>query len=151
MSDIPEFGVADAGAEHIMRAGGYALIFDATGELAVVSTPRGFMLPGGGQEAGESPGAAAVRETYEECGLRITLGARIGVADELIFAADEGVHYRKRCTFFLAEVAGSGATCEDDHELIWFRPERAALELRHESQRWAVNAATALLSSAECS
>jgi 8-oxo-dGTP pyrophosphatase MutT (NUDIX family) len=94
--------------------------------------------PGGGQEAGESPEQAAVRETLEECGLRIVLGERVGVADELVFAAEENTHFRKRCTFFLAEVVEKVSAGEADHELLWLAPERAAAELRHESQRWAV-------------
>jgi 8-oxo-dGTP pyrophosphatase MutT (NUDIX family) len=65
--------------------------------------PRG-RLPGGGQEDGESPEEAAVREVEEECGLRTALGGYIGIADELVFAAEDRRHYCKRPTFFLAEV-----------------------------------------------
>ena len=137
-SHIPEFGLAASGAEYILRPGGYAVIFRASGEVAVVSTPSGLVLPGGGQERGESPEDAAVRETREECGLRISLGSRIGVADELVFAADEERHYRKRCTFFIAESLGKVNKGEPDHKLTWLSPEKAGPELRHESQRWAV-------------
>jgi 8-oxo-dGTP diphosphatase len=140
-SIIPEFGCPAPGADYVLRPGGYAVIFNPTGQVAVVSTPQGLALPGGGQDAGESPQDAAVRETREECGLRITLGDPLGVADELVFAAEDGVHYRKRCTFFLAspgEVVGEG---EADHQLLWLSPKEAAARLQHQSQRWAVSEA----------
>src|SRR5262249_10057723 len=94
---IPEFGTFVSGATYVLRPGGYAVIFSAAGEVAAVSTPQGLMLPGGGQDEGEPPETAAVREVEEECGFRIGLGPRIGMADELVYAADEGTHYRKRC------------------------------------------------------
>lgn len=137
---IPEFGIPDSEAEYILRPGGYTVIFSATGEVAVVSTPEGLDLPGGGQEGEESPEEAAVREAREECGLRISLGRCIGVADELVFASADGRldHYRKRCTFFIAESLENVVASEPDHELRWYSPERAIAELRYESQRLAV-------------
>ena len=122
----------------MLRPGGYAVIFSDRGEVAVVSTPLGVVLPGGGQNGDESPEDAAVREVEEECGLRITLGPRVGVADELVFAADEQTHYRKRCTFFLARVIGRSGPGEPDHELVWLAPQDAVGMVLHGSQRWAV-------------
>jgi 8-oxo-dGTP pyrophosphatase MutT (NUDIX family) len=146
---IPEFGIAAAGAVYVLRPGGYAVIFSAAGEVAVVSTPRGLALPGGGQDNGEQPEDAAIREAEEECGLRIRLGRSIGVADELVFDADERTHYRKRCTFFLAEVVGRCGPGEPDHELVWLSPRDAAAKLLHQSQRWAVSEAHRLSFAAE--
>lgn len=137
---IPEFGVPTPGADYVLRPGGYALIFNISGELAVVSTPLGLALPGGGQEPGEGPEAATVREVEEECGLRIKLGHRIGVADELVWGALEQTHFRKRCTFFVAEVVTGSGSGEPDHKLVWLPPRDAAANLLHESQRWAVAA-----------
>jgi len=140
-SCVPEFGRAIPGIEYILRPGGYAVIINAAGEVAVVATPLGLALPGGGQHTGESPEAAAIRETLEECGLRITLGARLGVADELVFAADENTYFRKRCVFFLAKIVDKLGPGEPDHELRWLSPEKAAADLLHGSQRWAITQA----------
>lgn len=135
---IPEFGPATRGADYALRPGGYAVIFNGAGQVAVVTTPAGLMLPGGGQDPGESAPDAAAREAREECGLRVSPGRCVGVADELVFAADEGKHYRKRCTFFLADVIERSGAGEPDHELRWLSPADAAALLRHGSQRWAV-------------
>jgi 8-oxo-dGTP diphosphatase len=138
---IPEFGIVALGASFVLRPGGYALLFNAAGEVATVSTPLGLALPGGGQEEGESPEDAAIREVQEECGLQIALGRRLGVADELVFAADERKYYRKRCTFFLGKVVVRSGEGESDHELVWLSPQDAVAQLLHESQRWAVSQA----------
>jgi 8-oxo-dGTP pyrophosphatase MutT (NUDIX family) len=137
-ADIPEFGRPAPGAAYVLRPGGYAVILGENGDVAVVATPLGFALPGGGQDPGKSPEEAATREVEEECGLRVILGARIGVADELVFAADEQVYYRKRCTFFFAEAVGGTEAREPDHELAWLAPQGALVMLLHASQRWAV-------------
>ena len=142
--DIPEFGVAVAGADYQLRPGGYLVLRDARGEVAVVSTPRGFFLPGGGQEDGEIPESAAVREAEEECGLCVRVTGLLGRADELVFAPEEGRYYRKRCTFFSAELVWCGPGWEADHELMWRREAAAALRLSHQSQRWAVSLARRL-------
>ena len=137
-SALPEFGVAVPGIDYVLRPGGYAVIFNAAGEVATVSTPMGGLLPGGGQNDHEPAHEAALREVEEECGLRIVLGRLIGIADELVFAEQEKTYYRKRCTFFVAEVVGQSGSGEADHELAWLSPAEAVRKLRHESQQWAV-------------
>lgn len=143
---IRTFGVPAPGADYLLRPGGYVVAFDAAGAfapgpaIAVVSTPAGLYLPGGGQEAGESPEAAAVRETREECGLEVRLLGRLCAADELVHAASETRYYRKRCVFFRAVVvgrAGSGGD-EPDHALVWLPPAEAAERLGPEIHRWAM-------------
>jgi 8-oxo-dGTP diphosphatase len=141
---IPEFGIPASDAEYILRPGGYVVIFNGAGAVAVVSTPCGLFLPGGGQEIAESPEEAAIREAREECGLQISLGGHIGDADELVFDAGEGTHYRKRCVFFFAEIVEELGKGEPDHELAWLAPDAAERGLRHESQRWAVSEACRL-------
>lgn len=137
--EIPEFGAAAEGADYLLRPGGYVVARNARGEIATVSMPRGLFLPGGGQEGVETPEQAAVREALEECGLRVRLTGLLGRADELVYAAEEGVHYRKRCSFFSAELTGRVAGGEADHRLVWMAPEEAASRLSHQSQRWAVS------------
>jgi len=136
--NIPEFGTPVSAATYVLRPGGYAVAFSATGDVATLSTPLGLMLPGGAQDDRESPEDAAVREVEEACGLRIGLGSRIGVTDELVSAADERTHYRKRRTYFFADVIGEAGFGEPDHQLVWLPPRDAVARLLHESPRWAV-------------
>ena len=138
-----EFGTAIAGRSYVLRPGGYAVIRNRRDEVAVVRTPEGLFLPGGGQLPGESPDQAAIRETAEESGLRIQIGVCLGVADELKFSAKEGGHLRKRCTFFAADApdGARGPAIELDHELLWLPFPEAMAQLSDESQRWAVRAA----------
>src|SRR5690348_13531588 len=95
--NIPEFGSHVVGADYIIRPGGYAVVSNETGEIAVVRTPKGYFLPGGGQEPAETLEQAAVRETLEECGLQVEITGSLGTANELVFKASQDAYYRKRC------------------------------------------------------
>lgn len=147
MGEIPQFGEPKPGATYVLRPGGYAIIFDSQGRIAVVATECGLHLPGGGQEAGESAETAAVREVAEESGLQVALQTMIGVADELVFAQPEDTYYRKRCSFFRATIIGAGDPAEAGHELRWMESHAALESLRHPIQRWAVQKALGALES----
>jgi 8-oxo-dGTP diphosphatase len=139
--EIPEFGDKVADVQYVLRPGGYAVIHNAAGEIAVALTPSGFVLPGGGQEDGETPEETAVREAFEEVGLGIAVCCPLGIADELVYAAAEATYYRKRCAFFSAVLLRCDGGGEADHRLLWMPPQQALAILRHESQRWAVSEA----------
>jgi 8-oxo-dGTP diphosphatase len=140
-STILEFGVSVPGIEYAFRPGGYVVVAGPGATVAVASTSRGFFLPGGGQDPGESADEAAVREAYEECGLRIRILRCLGVADELVYALDEETYFRKRCSFFAAELVGHDGRGEADHHLVWIAPDVARVQLEHGSQRWAITEA----------
>ena len=62
---------------------------------------------------------AAIREAYEECGLRIRLTSRLGAPDEFVFAEDEAVFAAANAVPSLApQRYGKGPRAEADHELI---------------------------------
>lgn len=140
-ADPLEFGHREPGVDYALRPGGYAVVLRA-GTLAMLETPAGRLLPGGGCESGETAERAAIREALEECGLRIALRATLGTADELVFSRSEQRHFRKRGTFFLAEVLAYDGPGEPDHCLLW-RPWDEVARLRHGSHRWAVERALA--------
>ena len=144
-SPIPEFGLSIAGQTYVLRPGSYAVIRNAVGAISVVQTPLGVFLPGGGQEPDESAEAALIREVAEECGLAIQLLSFVGMADELVFSREEQRYFRKRCSFFTAQVrSGRGPLSgEPNHLPRWLAAEAAVSELSHESQRWAVRVSRA--------
>jgi 8-oxo-dGTP diphosphatase len=136
-ASIQQFGTLVPEANYVLRPGGYLVITNSQSQIAVVSTPQGFFLPGGGQESGESP-TSRCKEALEECGLRVYIKGELGAADELVFSAQEGKYYRKRCVFFIAELIGHKERRETDHDLVWMSSEDAICQLHHQSQTWAV-------------
>ena len=48
-----EFGEILPGVQYVDRPGGYGFLRDARGSLAVVETPAGLFLPGGGADPEE--------------------------------------------------------------------------------------------------
>lgn len=138
-SGIPEFGDIMPGRVYIPRPGAYGLIFDDRGRIAVMETPRGCFLPGGGSEGSETPEETLVREAREECGFSINVGRRLGEAAEYRDTPGHDYAIRKDCVFFAATVTGTGgAATEADHTLIWLEPQEAETRLTHGSQQWAV-------------
>ena len=135
---IPQFGTRPPDREAVARPSAYAILRDAGGRIAVVRTPEGVFLPGGGLEADESPDQAVVREVAEECGLVVTVQRRLGTADQWLFSQAESVHYEIRSTFFEGHIVGPTPAVEPDTILDWLAPEAAARDLTRESHRWAV-------------
>jgi 8-oxo-dGTP pyrophosphatase MutT (NUDIX family) len=140
LSSIPEFGSAVTGQTYVLRPGSYGVIRNGIGSIAVVLTPQGVFLPGGGQELDESAEAALIREVAEECGLAIHVMGFVGVADELVFSQEEQSYFRKRCSFFAAEAQSGSPPLggEPSHQLSWLAPDDAVSQLSHGSQKWAV-------------
>jgi hypothetical protein len=62
------------------------MAIDSHDNVACVKTNLGFFLLWGGQNVGEVPQKAAVRESLEECGHVAEPGCCLGVSDELVYA-----------------------------------------------------------------
>ena len=137
-NQIPQFGTRFSDRDYVSRPSAYVVLRNDDGFVAIVHTPVGVFLPGGGQRPGESPELAAVREVAEECGLRAGIEACVGVADQFVHAESEGAFFAKRSTFYRARVVGSAAASELDHELAWLPAAEAEQRLSHGSHRWAI-------------
>lgn len=141
--DAPVFGERVSGVAYVRRPSAYAIIRNAAGEVAVVRTPKGAFLPGGGIEAGETPEEAVVREVLEECGFAIRLLSRLPDAVQFVHAPAEARHFEKCSAFFEAVVAGSQTSAvESGHEVLWLAQDAARRLLSHESHSWAVQSCT---------
>lgn len=139
----PQFGEPEPGVPYKDRpcAFGIAARF---GRIAAVHVGRfgedqHYDLPGGALDPGEDEAAALVREFGEETGLIVHAGHLLGRADQ--FAVKKGgKRVNNRSALFIAELAGRDPRLksEDDHRLVWLRPEEALRRLRHDSHAWAV-------------
>nr|AAQ98009.1 nudix-type motif 4 [Danio rerio] len=80
---------------------------DREDEVLLVSSsrhPDQWIVPGGRMEPEEEPGGAAVREVYEEAGVRGTLGRLLGVFERTLEDWEDSVNIgRKRKWFKIDE------------------------------------------------
>jgi 8-oxo-dGTP diphosphatase len=137
-----QFGEKRDGYTYTDRPGAYAIIFNAKNEIAVVETPTGFFLPGGGIEKGESPEQALRREIQEEIGMKMKILRRLGEASQYLYSRIEKRAFNKIGNFFVAELVGpQGEATETEHWLVWLTHEKALKKLNHEFQRWMVEQA----------
>jgi 8-oxo-dGTP diphosphatase len=101
-----------------------ALIFDAAGRLLILkpSYKKGWTIPGGQIESGESPWEACRRETLEECALEIESG-RLACVDFLRPKPNRvgGVRFLFDCGSFTDERLGAirlQGTEIEEHRLV---------------------------------
>jgi 8-oxo-dGTP diphosphatase len=121
------------------------VVIERDGQIAVmrcdrIRKGRVLDLPGGGIDAGESAGQAAVRECGEEAGLVVEVADAPFARADQYFLHNDGEVRNSRSQFFEGQVArlDPGLKVEDDHELLWISPQEAARRLDRESHRWAV-------------
>ncbi|WP_028782067.1 NUDIX hydrolase [Thalassobacillus devorans] len=104
---------------HIVSAA--AIVLNDEGELLLIKGPkRGWEMPGGQVEIGESLIEAAIRETKEECGLEIEVTRFCGVFQNV---------KRGICnTLFIGKPVGGKLTTTPEALDVGFFPIEKALE-----------------------
>ena len=97
--------------ELVRRVGGRLLLIDPDGRLLLIHERTDdlaatfWITPGGGLEAGETPQQAAIRETYEETGIEITLPPDAPVALSRVRRwSGDGVTHEQTDHFFAVSV-----------------------------------------------
>ncbi len=137
-----QFGEKREGYTYTDRPGAYAIIFNTKIEIAIVETPTGFFLPGGGIEKGESPEQALKREIQEEIGMKTKITKTLGEASQYLYSKIEKRAFNKIGTFYVAELVGApGEATETEHWLVWLSFDQAMVKLNHEFQRFMVQEA----------
>src|ERR1041385_6101565 len=96
-AEIPIFGSILAGVVYEDRPAAYAIVKNTDGMVAAVNTKRGYFLPGGGADAGETPVETVVREVREELARKVQIIGEIGQAIQYFIADDQP--YRMRAVF----------------------------------------------------
>ncbi len=139
MSDVRTFGDILPGIQYVERPGAYAFIQNDMLEFAVMKTPNGMFLPGGGLDPGEDVDTGLRRELHEEFGFVVTRAVFIVSAVQYHWSEHYKSHFKKIGSFF--EVQGSrpaGAHLEKDHSLLWLRGAEVERVLTQEFQRFAI-------------
>lgn len=122
------------------------LVFTRTGEgmqyVLIRQTNGDWGFPKGHMEPGESEEETALREIFEEVGLRVTLLP--GFREELFYPLPRRPGYTKHCVYFLAQYQGQTLhrqeseiedvrllPCEEAMALLSFPESRALLQKAH--------------------
>ncbi len=147
-----EFGVRQEGITYILRPGVYGLGFRQVSEMvngvinkeniqiAIIHTPRGRFLPGGGIEEGENHNQCLSREFIEESGYKIDIEDFIGKASEVGLTPRTKRYVELQGHFYLVSILEHGeGQVEEDHELIWIDVDEAISSLRLDCQSYAVS------------
>ncbi|WP_241536009.1 NUDIX hydrolase [Indiicoccus explosivorum] len=120
MSTGQETQTIYAPPKHIVSAA--AVVLNGQGELLLIKGPRrGWEMPGGQVEEGESLKEAAIRETKEESGIDIEIVKFCGIFQNV---------GRSICnTLFLAKAVGGMPTPSEESLEVGFFPVETALEM----------------------
>ncbi len=94
----PTFGEVEKDIQYKHRPGAYGILIE-NGLVALVETPEGYHLPGGGMNAEESLEDCLRRELLEECGVISPISfEKIGQGFQYVHAKGEG-YFKKEEVF----------------------------------------------------
>ena len=121
------------------RPGAY-LIAVQNGMIAVIQTPKGLFLPGGGTESCESDVDCIRREVLEETGSEAEVGAFLCAAES--YSEHETLGFFHPIQFYYTGRIGKRIRepNESDHRIFWLPPEDVRGKLFPEMQNWAIRA-----------
>ncbi|OIU70466.1 NUDIX hydrolase [Rossellomorea aquimaris] len=106
--------------KHIVSAA--TIVLNEKGELLLIKGPdRGWEMPGGQVEEGESLKEAAIRETIEESGIEVEITKFCGIF--------QNVNASICNTLFLAKPVGGTLTISEESLEVGFFPVEEALEM----------------------
>jgi 8-oxo-dGTP diphosphatase len=114
----------------------YAILRDSSDRVVIVREDKGWFLPGGGIEPGETAEQALVREVQEECGFIVKLGRLVASATEIVHSPAGHSGVDKESMFFDAAILAAGEPTERGNETEWVPRAEAMRRLFHASHRW---------------
>ena len=137
------FGAPEPGALYHTREGAYLIACRARA-IALIQTPMGYFLPGGGLEYGEAHEACILRECMEETGWRVSVGKRLCSAESYTRHERIGYFHPVQSYYLGSFLEQICEPIETDHHLVWRACEKAADLMQIGQQGWAVRQALAL-------
>jgi 8-oxo-dGTP pyrophosphatase MutT (NUDIX family) len=137
-ADPVVFGSPTPGFSNVDRPAAYAVIINGEGVVAVVKSPKGYFLPGGGSLPGETPEETVLREVREEVGRSARIVGRLG--DAIQYYTAEGIEFKMHAIFFLAEFIDEPLG-HGEHELHWLSIAEIDGAFFHECHEWVIDQA----------
>lgn len=144
--DIDEIilGIKFDNIEYIDRRAVYGIVINDEGKIAVIKTPTGFFLPGGGIENSESHVECLHREFLEETGYEADVEKFMGRAT-LYHTTRTNQYLRGIGYFYTVNLkCKTSYKTEEDHELLWLECDECIKGLFLEHQSWAVSKAISM-------
>lgn len=133
------FGIKES-ENYIDRKGAY-LIPVKNNTVAVVQTPKGYFLLGGGIEGGEGDVACIERECLEEIGYRVKIDEHICSAESYTLNDKIG-YFHPIQNYYTGElVEKSSKPIESDHKLVRKKYDELIGHMFSDMQGWAIEQA----------
>ncbi|MGL5978007.1 MAG: NUDIX domain-containing protein [Erysipelotrichaceae bacterium] len=137
--EVTTFGEKLAGIAYRKRKGAYLIIENSEGHIALVQTPTGYFLPGGGIESNEDHQTCLLRECLEEIGACIQVERFVCEAQEFRFSETYIDYIQVIGAFYTGSIMGAlQQPSEPDHQLVWVSREQADTLLLLQVQRYAL-------------
>ena len=133
------FGEILEGINYKERQSVYGIIKNIKNEVALIKSPGGNFLPGGGIEKGESHENCARREFLEETGHGVELDEYLGCGILYGLAPKQNKYLKIIGYFYLAELGEFiAAKTEEKNEMFWVDISMAVETLKLQNQKWAM-------------
>jgi 8-oxo-dGTP diphosphatase len=133
------FGNKLENTEYRERIAVYGVAKNDEDEMAVIKTPGGYFLPGGGVENSETHKECLKREFIEETGYDIEIGEYIGNASLYHISKTGQYMYGDGHFYFVKLKCKITEAIEEDHKMMWMEPYECMKNLRLEHQAWAIS------------
>ena len=119
-----------------VRLAAYGLLMKKD-QIAIIKTPRGLFLPGGGIEKGESQEACIVREFKEELGMTVVVEAYVTTTKLTNTTPSRAypIEMIGHC-WRVKDMNEPVVAIEEDHQLVWLTIAEASRSLKLVHQAW---------------
>ena len=130
------FGIRE-NVEHSTRIGAYIIPIKKN-KIAVIKTPKGYFLIGGGKENDETDEQCIMRECLEETGCKVTIKTKICSAETFTYHDKIG-YFHPVQTYYTGIINEKiSEPIETDHELVWLDCNNIKNKMYVEMQNWAI-------------
>ena len=124
--------------EYYTRPGAY-IIPEENGKIAVVNTPKGYFLLGGGYENKETDEECIKRECFEEIGYSVLVGEKMCSAEAYVFHPKVKYFHPVQTYYTGRLISKDMQPIEKDHILTWVTYGEIKGKMFSEMQNWAID------------